>query len=202
MQVLKKGRDLSFFFLLYNKDLWVIGLGKKLENLSYNAASHSRIWGDAPLLLGSIMVTLGHRGQAEPQAAWRSWNCAGWEVKLRCTFKEIFLKEKLCRYQAYFWFPSQVAIPYVLPLISSAILKTPALLTRISPLSSFVHSTSSPVSKPFPLHLPPVPNFTFPDPCDTRERESPTLKDKCVLTVSVLSWTWTPWGIPKNKMRN
>ena len=198
--MLKKGRDFSFFFLLYNKDLWVIGLGKKLENRSYNAASHSRIGGDAPLLLGSIVVTLDHRGEAEPQAAWRSWNCPGWEVKLKCTFKEISLKEKLCRYQAYFWFPNQVAIPYVLPLISSAILKTPALLKRISPLPSFVHSTSSPVSQP--LHLPPVPNFTFPDPCDTRERESPTFKDKCVLTVSVLSWTWTPWGIPKNKMRN
>ena len=36
------------------------------------------------------MATLDHRGQPEPQIAWRSWNCAGREVKCKYTLKSFF----------------------------------------------------------------------------------------------------------------
>ena len=97
------------------------------------------------------------------------------------------MKEKLCSHQAYFWFPNHVAISYILPLISSAISKTFDFLTRKPTLPSFVHSTSSPISQPLPLHLPPAPNFTFPDPQGTRETASPALKD-CVCSDCVCTF--------------
>lgn len=125
-----------------------------------------------------------HHGDIGPQKITRapknSGNGASWEVKFNCTCKEILLLKgkKLSGYQAYFWFSSRIAIPQAPPppLISRAVLKTSTLLARIALLLSFTCSTSTPVLQPFPPQLPAVLRFLSPDPCDTKERESPHLR--------------------------
>lgn len=160
--VIKK-KEVSFFFFLDSKDLWTIGLEKKLENHFYWAASYTRTWGNAPGWLGSTRVTLDTRRSPASMGELVTVLAERWNLIVLLK-KPSHPKERAAKQcQAFFWPSNHAAIPHAPTLISRAILWTLPLSPEypFCPLSSTQLQPQDHNLPPYPASCPP---FHLPRP--------------------------------------